>query len=190
MGERQKRHVLRVRPSFGSGRRVWKAQALLDQKLQPAGREPIAAGVSTPDDLSVLAHHPPTGDHLYLPVEHSIHRQLCRSATRDDTRRHNHIRVEHHQSHFVLRRCRTTQTRSISRLISSSVKAAPAASATRQFMRRLAFAMARRSSRSSRMTSPHHGDQKVCRPLLTRQQYCLSIRHCFERLGTSGPKLA
>src|SRR5665213_4168075 len=110
MGKREEWHVLRVRPAFGPGCRVRKAQAFLNQKFQPIGRKPVAVELRTPDDFPILANNPRTGDQLDLPLQHPICAEFCRGTSRLDTGGYEDVGVEDNQSHLVFPRWRTTRT--------------------------------------------------------------------------------
>src|ERR1035438_9210494 len=105
-------------------------------------------------DLPVLPDDPRTGHHLHATVQHPVHDDLGWSTFRFDPCGYDDVCVENDQSHPAFRRRRALRTWSISRSISSSlIWLAPDSLARRQLSWRLALAMARRSSRSSRATS-------------------------------------
>src|SRR5271163_1070689 len=164
MSQGKERQILWVRAWLRPGHGIRKLQAFLDQEFQPKRRESVTSELSTPEDLPILLNDPWTGYCLCLPFKYPIHHEARRGAPRLDACGHEDVGIQDDESHLALRRCRTTRTWSISLSISRSLRLIPGAFARRQVWRRLAFAMARRSSRSSTMTSPSTGIKKYAGP--------------------------
>src|SRR5580692_5969385 len=126
---------------------IWETQTLLDNELQPKRRKSVAVELLASDDFPVLGHDPGTGHKLQLALEYPVHHQ-CRGRTFTlDRGRDDYVGIEDRQSHQALERRRAPRTLPISRSISSELmRSSPVASAWTQLSRRLAFAMALRSS--------------------------------------------
>jgi hypothetical protein len=120
--------------------------------------------LGTPDNFPVFCRDSWTGHDMNHATQHQTGNDLCRWSDGTDTGRDDYVGVENNQAHSDSS-SGDLRMRLISASISSSLaRLAPDSSARRHPSRKLASAIARRSSRSSLTTSPKTGTKKNAGP--------------------------
>jgi len=157
--QRQKRSILRVRTGNRPRRRLRKPQTLLNHKLKPKRRKPVPLKLLSSRNLAILGRNERTANQLHLPSYDPISDQFSGRPVSSDASRDNDIGIQHRQPHQAGTPSLAARCSRISASISDSLNS-PISRAIRHPCRRLAIAIARRSSRSSSITSPNTGTKK------------------------------